>query len=31
MTPLELTALPDGPYRIDGEATLLDRDGKEDA
>ncbi len=28
MTPIELTALPDGPYRIEGDATILDRDGE---
>ena len=26
--PFQLTALPDGPYRVEGEVTFLDRDGE---
>ena len=28
MTSSQLTALPDGPYRVDGDVTILDRDGR---
>lgn len=28
MTSIQLTALPDGPYRLEGDVTLRDRDGK---
>jgi len=28
MTPVQLTALPDGPYRIEGDVTILDREGR---
>jgi len=27
MTAVQLTALPDGPYRLEGDVTLFDRDG----
>jgi hypothetical protein len=28
MTLIQLTALPDGPYRLEGHVTILDRDGR---
>jgi CDGSH-type Zn-finger protein len=28
MTSIQLTALPDGPYRLNGDVTILDRDGR---
>jgi CDGSH-type Zn-finger protein len=28
MTSIQLTALPDGPYRLKGDITGLDRDGR---
>jgi CDGSH-type Zn-finger protein len=28
MTPIKLTALPDGPYRIEGHVTIFDREGQ---
>ena len=28
MTSIQLTALPDGPYRLKGDVTILDRDGR---
>ena len=28
MTSIQLTALPDGPYRLKGDVTILDRDGE---
>ena len=28
MTSIQLTALPDGPYRLKGNVTILDRDGR---
>jgi len=28
MTAVQLTALPDGPYRLEGDVTLFDRDGR---
>ena len=28
MTSILLTALPDGPYRVEGDVTLVDRDGR---
>lgn len=27
MTPVQLTALSDGPYRVEGDVPILDRDG----
>ena len=28
MTEIQLTALPDGPYRLKGDVTILDRAGR---
>ena len=28
MTSIQLTALADGPYRVKGDVTILDRDGR---
>jgi CDGSH-type Zn-finger protein len=28
MTPIQLIALPDGPYRVEGDVARLDRDGR---
>jgi CDGSH-type Zn-finger protein len=28
MTPPQLTALPDGPYRVEGDVPILDSDGR---
>ena len=28
MTSIHLTALPDGPYRLKSDVTILDRDGR---
>lgn len=28
MTRLQLTAMADGPYRVEGEVAILDRDGE---
>jgi CDGSH-type Zn-finger protein len=28
MTSIQLTGLPDGPYRLKGDVTSLDRDGR---
>ena len=28
MTSIQLTAVPDGPYRLKGDVTTLDRDGQ---
>ena len=28
MTSVQLTPMPDGPYRLNGELTILDRDGR---
>jgi len=28
MTPVHLTPLPDGPYHLKGDVTILDRDGR---
>jgi CDGSH-type Zn-finger protein len=28
MTSIQLTAWPDGPYRLKGDVTILDRDGR---
>jgi CDGSH-type Zn-finger protein len=28
MTSIKLTATPDGPYRLEGQLTILDRDGQ---
>jgi CDGSH-type Zn-finger protein len=28
MTSIKLTALPDGPYRLEGQVTIFDREGQ---
>jgi CDGSH-type Zn-finger protein len=28
MPAIQLTALPDGPYRLEGQVTILDRNGR---
>jgi CDGSH-type Zn-finger protein len=28
MTAMQINALPDGPYRVEGNSTIFDRDGR---